>query len=46
MRSEAAIPIPNRSEIKDAIQRLVRLYEATTQPDKAAEWKKRLDAYQ
>ncbi|HXP60566.1 MAG TPA: tetratricopeptide repeat protein [Dongiaceae bacterium] len=38
---EAMIPIPNRSRLTEAIQSIVRLYEATGRPDRAAEWKKR-----
>jgi len=43
---EAAIPIPNKSRLKEAIQSLVRLYQATNRPDQAAEWKKKGEAGQ
>jgi hypothetical protein len=28
---------------REALQRLVRLYEATSQPDKAGQWRKKLE---
>jgi hypothetical protein len=40
----ALIPAQNKSRLKDALKRLVRYCEATAQPDKAADWKKKLDA--
>jgi tetratricopeptide (TPR) repeat protein len=43
-RHEALIPVPNRTHLKEAVQRLVRLYEATGDSAKAATWKKLLDA--
>jgi serine/threonine protein kinase/Tfp pilus assembly protein PilF len=40
---EAMIPVPNKSRLKDALQRLVRLYESTGNPAQAAEWRKKLE---
>jgi eukaryotic-like serine/threonine-protein kinase len=42
MRRQGRIPAMGRSRIKEAIQRLVRLYQATGQSDKAAEWQTEL----
>jgi tetratricopeptide (TPR) repeat protein len=40
---EATIPDWGRVRLKDALQRLVQLYEATGRPDQAAEWKRTLE---
>lgn len=40
-RREARIPWEGRCVLKNALQRLVQLYEATHQPDKTAEWKRK-----
>ena len=37
-------PADGKPRLNEALQRLVQLYEATGRTDKAAEWKKRLDA--
>jgi tetratricopeptide (TPR) repeat protein len=39
---EVKIPAYNRVRVKEGLQRLVQVYEATAQPGKAAEWQKRL----
>ena len=39
---EDRIPAASKVRLKQAIERLVRLYEATGQPEKAAEWSKKL----
>jgi serine/threonine protein kinase len=39
---EATIPPPNKVTLIEAVQRLVRLYEATANKDKANEWQKKL----
>ena len=36
------IPADGRVRLKEALQRLVRLYEATVRPDQAAEWQQKL----
>jgi hypothetical protein len=41
---EATIPVPNKSDLKEALQRLVRLYQATGDTAQAAEWKRKLAA--
>jgi tetratricopeptide (TPR) repeat protein/tRNA A-37 threonylcarbamoyl transferase component Bud32 len=43
---EATIPIPNKSRLREAIQSILRLYQATNRPDQAAEWKKKGEAGQ
>lgn len=41
---ESEMPAADRPVLlKSAVERLVQLYEATGRPDKAAEWKKRLE---
>ena len=42
---ESKIPWEGRYVLKDALRRIVQLYEATNQPDKAAEWKERLSNF-
>jgi hypothetical protein len=39
---EARIPAANKPRLEKAAERLIRFYEETAQPDKAAEWRKRL----
>ncbi len=39
---EARIPAPNKPRLHKAAERLIRFYEETAQPDKAAEWKQEL----
>ena len=39
---EATIPPQGKVRLTEALDRLVRLYEATGQKDKAAEWRKKL----
>ena len=36
------IPADGRVRLKEALQRLVQLYEATVRPDQAAEWQQKL----
>jgi hypothetical protein len=36
------IPAEGKPRLSEALQRLIRLYEATGRPDQAAEWKKKL----
>jgi hypothetical protein len=43
---EAKVPPPAKVRLTNALERLVRLYEATGQQDKAAEWRKELEARQ
>jgi tetratricopeptide (TPR) repeat protein len=39
---EARIPAANKPRLQKAAERLIRFYEETAQPDKAAEWKQKL----
>ena len=39
---EARIPMPNRPVVREAAERIVRLYEGWSKPDRAAEWKSKL----
>jgi hypothetical protein len=39
---ENDIPAEAKPRLKEALQRLVQLYEATGRPDRAAEWKQKL----
>jgi serine/threonine protein kinase len=41
---EAKIPSPEKVHLKEALKRLVRLYETWDKPDKAAQWRKELEA--
>jgi tetratricopeptide (TPR) repeat protein len=41
-RREQSIPTVGKARIPEALHRLVQLYEATGQPEKAAEWNKKL----
>jgi tetratricopeptide (TPR) repeat protein len=41
---EATIPVPDKSRLAEAIQSIVRLYEAANRPDQATEWKKKVEA--
>ncbi|MGO9918200.1 MAG: protein kinase domain-containing protein [Isosphaeraceae bacterium] len=43
---EAKIPPQARDRLTDALERLVRLYEATSRPDEAARWRKEREANQ
>jgi hypothetical protein len=44
-RGEQTIPVPLRTRnLTDALERLVQLYDATGQKDKADEWWKQLEA--
>jgi tetratricopeptide (TPR) repeat protein len=40
---EAKIPPQNKARLTEALERLVRLYQATEQKDKAADWQKKLE---
>jgi hypothetical protein len=39
---EPRIAVPDRFRLREAAERVVRLYEAWNQPDRAAAWKARL----
>jgi tetratricopeptide (TPR) repeat protein len=39
---EARIPTNGRPRLKETLQRLVQLYDATARPDQAAQWKQKL----
>jgi eukaryotic-like serine/threonine-protein kinase len=39
---EARIPVPERSRLREAAERIVRLFEAWNKPDQATEWKAKL----
>jgi serine/threonine protein kinase/Tfp pilus assembly protein PilF len=39
---EERIPVPQRRRLKEALQHLVELYEATGKPEEAAKWKREL----
>jgi eukaryotic-like serine/threonine-protein kinase len=41
---EARIPVPSRTRLAEALERLVQLYEATAQNEQAAVWRKKLEA--
>jgi len=41
---EGRIPAPMKPRLREALQRLVRLYETTGKPEKASAWKKDLEA--
>jgi len=40
---EAKIPAQSKTRLTEALERLVRLYEATDQKDKADAWRKKLE---
>jgi hypothetical protein len=40
---ETRIPAANKPRLEKAAERLIRFYEETARPDKAAEWKQKLD---
>jgi len=42
---EATIPTRSKQRLKETLQSLVQLYERTSRPDQAGEWKKKLDAF-
>jgi hypothetical protein len=37
---EERIPAPEKRRLKEALQRVVKLYEATGKPEEAAKWKR------
>jgi hypothetical protein len=39
------IPLEGKLRLRETLQRLVQLYEATTRPDQAAEWKRKLELF-
>jgi hypothetical protein len=39
---EGAIPAPGKPRLTEAVERIVRLYEATGRPEKAREWRTKL----
>jgi tetratricopeptide (TPR) repeat protein len=41
-RREDKMPATGKRDVKETLQRLVQLYEAKSQPEQAAEWKKKL----
>jgi serine/threonine protein kinase/tetratricopeptide (TPR) repeat protein len=41
---ETKIPAYNKARVREALQRLVQLYDAWGKPDQAAEWRKQLQA--
>jgi tetratricopeptide (TPR) repeat protein len=45
-RREATIPPEGRPRLKEAVERLVRLYEETDQKDEATKWRKEREAIQ
>ena len=42
LQNEAKIPRREKTSLNEAIERIVRLYEATGKPDQAAAWRKKL----
>jgi hypothetical protein len=40
---EAKIPAQERARLGEAVERLVKLYEATDKKDEAAKWRKELE---
>jgi hypothetical protein len=42
MPQEEKIPTPSRQRLKETLQRLVQLYEATKRPEDGAPWKQKL----
>jgi hypothetical protein len=42
---ENGIPTAGKPRLKEALQRLVQLYEATGRPEQAAEWKQKLGVF-
>jgi hypothetical protein len=43
---EEEIPADGRPRLKETLQRLVQLYEATSRPDRAAQWKQKLAEFE
>ncbi len=43
---EKTIPEPAKVRLREALERLVQLYEAMGKKDEAAKWRKELDAIQ
>ena len=41
---EAKIPKEGKTRLPEALERIVKLYDATGQKDKAAEWRKKWEA--
>jgi outer membrane protein assembly factor BamD (BamD/ComL family) len=39
---EERIPVPEKRRLKEALQRLVELYDAIGKPEEAAKWKREL----
>ena len=44
MQREATIPLEDRRVLSDAGERIVQLYESWEKPEKAAEWRERLQS--
>jgi hypothetical protein len=42
---EARIPAVGKTNLKEALQCLMQLYEATDRPEQAAEWKQKLEEF-
>jgi hypothetical protein len=42
-REQTIAPAFRRIRLKEGIERLIRLYEETGRPDRAAEWRRQLD---
>ena len=42
---ETSIPLQAKARIRDAIDRLVQLYDRTGHAEQAAEWKKKLEQF-
>jgi serine/threonine protein kinase/tetratricopeptide (TPR) repeat protein len=45
-RHETEIPAERKQRMKEVLQRLTQLYEATGRPDQAADWKAKLDEFE
>ena len=43
---EAKIPANGKLRLKETLQRLVQLYDATDRPDQAAAWKQKLPEFE
>jgi hypothetical protein len=43
-QQELTVPPSERKSIREAVERLVELYEAWSKPAQAAEWKQKLEA--
>jgi hypothetical protein len=42
---EASIPTKDKARLRDAVERLVRLYDEWSKKDEAAKWRKELEAH-